>query len=67
MLAAVAALVIVLVLIAGLQGAWGRHHVVYTIDILLPNVMLMIVPGAIVAGAYLLIARSLVDESFKTS
>ena len=57
LLSVLAAPVILSVFIPGLMRAWGRHDPVYMIDILLPNVALMIVPGAIIAGAYLLIAR----------
>lgn len=55
-LALIAAPAIVLVEIPGLVRAWGRHDLVYMIDILIPNVMLMIVPGAIMAGVYLFVA-----------
>jgi hypothetical protein len=56
LLSVVAAPVIVFVFIPGLMRAWDRHDLAYMIDILLPNVTLLIVPGAIIAGAYLLIA-----------
>ena len=56
LLGAVVAPVVAAVFIPGLIRAWARHDVVYMIDVLLPNVALMIVPGAIVAGAYMLIA-----------
>lgn len=55
-LGALAAPVIILIVVPGLVHAWGRHDFVYMIDVLLPNVILLIVPGAIVGGAYLLIA-----------
>ena len=54
-LLAVLAAPVAFVFIPGLIRAWGRHDVAYMIDVLLPNVVLMIVPGGIVAGAYLLI------------
>lgn len=56
LLSVVAAPVILSVFIPGLMHAWNRRGLAYILDLLLPNVTVMIVPGAIVAGAYLLIA-----------
>ena len=55
-LGAVALPVIVTVFIPGLMNAWTRHDVGYMVAILLPNITLMIFPGALVAGAYVFIA-----------
>ncbi len=55
-LAALAAPAIVLVFLPGLIRAWSRRDIAYMVDILAPNVMLMIVPGGIAAAGYLFIA-----------
>lgn len=51
--------VIVQILVPGLVNAWARHDVAYMVSVLTPNILLFIVPGAIVAGAYVLIANKI--------
>ena len=56
MLAGLAAPGILFAFVPGLVNAWSRHDIADMVYLLAPNVTLMIVPGGIAAGAYLLIA-----------